>query len=68
MIGKTADGWDIQLTSREEELTRLLLNWAQRGTMTILPEMGRQTGKSVIISTVAWYDSQQMSATLGDKE
>jgi hypothetical protein len=48
-------GREIELTSDQEAVVRVLLDWDRRGEPVMLAHLGRQGGKSTILATVHWY-------------
>lgn len=56
MKGRDGCGNEIELTPGQEIYVRLVRDWAQGFGMLVLPYMGRQGGKSVLLATVAEYD------------
>ena len=53
--GWLENGVEVELTPSQAEIVSGLLRWHADGIPYTLPLMGRQAGKTVIMSTVAHY-------------
>lgn len=62
MKGIDADGHEVTLTSEQERITRLLLTWHRHGISVTLPSVGRGSGKTVIMHTLAWMILENIEA------
>lgn len=58
MKGITPAGEIIELTPLQADLVNDVRRWARSDSILALPHIGRQGGKSVILSTVAEYDKR----------
>jgi hypothetical protein len=56
--GVTPDGEVIELTEKQAAIVRDVRRWALGHGILALPHMARQSGKSVIMATVAEYDAR----------
>lgn len=54
MKGVGADGREVTLTPLQERVVRGLLTWHRHGIQVTLPSMGRGSGKTVVMHTLAW--------------
>ena len=59
MIGCDAYGDECTLTAEQARIVRQLLYWEMTGETVILPTMGRGSGKTTIMNTVAWYQKRR---------
>jgi hypothetical protein len=64
--GWLEDGTEVELTPTQSQVVSGVLLWHNAGVPFTLPLMGRQAGKSVIMSTLAHHFSSTSTRSVND--
>jgi hypothetical protein len=62
VIGWLPDGTETVLTPMQEDVVRRVLAWHRGGRPAVLPALGRQGGKTVIMTTIVRYWQEEAQA------